>query len=113
MIFQLGRHNDKGGIMAKSAMEIVNSERFKQLVATRWRVSIILTILLFIIYYGYILLVGYAKPFLGEKVGVYTNYGIIFGVLCIVLSWVLTIVYVIWANNVYDKEVEELKRELK
>lgn len=99
--------------MAKSAMEIVNSDRFKHLVATRWKVSIILTVLLFIIYYGYILLVGYSKGFLAQKVGVYTNYGIIFGVLCIVLSWVLTIIYVIWANNVYDKEVEEIKKQLK
>lgn len=99
--------------MAKTAMEIVNSERFKALVAKRWKVSIILTILLFIIYYGYILLVGYSKPFLAEKVGVYTNYGIIFGVLCIVLSWVLTIIYVVWANTSYDKEVEELKKQLK
>jgi uncharacterized membrane protein (DUF485 family) len=46
------------------------------------------------------------------KVGVYTNYGIILGVLVIVLSWALTGIYVIWANNVYDKEVDAIKKEL-
>ena len=98
--------------MGKTAIEIVNSARFKALVAKRWRVSIVLTVLLFVIYYGYILLVAYHKELLAQKVGVYTNYGILFGVLTIVLSWVLTVVYVIWANTSYDKEVEELKKEL-
>jgi uncharacterized membrane protein (DUF485 family) len=98
--------------MAKSAKEIVQSERFRALMKKRWSVSIILTTLLFIIYYGYILLCGYGKGFLGLKVGVYTNYGIILGVLVIVLSWALTFIYVIWANNVYDKEVDAIKKEL-
>ena len=98
--------------MAKTAKEIVQSERFKGLMRKRWTISAILTIILFIIYYGYILIVGYGKEFLGMKVGVYTNYGIILGVLVIVLSWALTLVYVIWANNVYDKEVDAIKKEL-
>ena len=98
--------------MAKSAKEIVQSERFRALMRKRWTVSAILTIILFVIYYGYILVVGYGKAFLGVKVGVYTNYGIILGVLVIVLSWALTGIYVIWANNVYDKEVDAIKKEL-
>ncbi|MDA8138258.1 MAG: DUF485 domain-containing protein [Desulfobacteraceae bacterium] len=98
--------------MARSTKEIVESQRFKALVRKRWSVSIILTVLLFVIYYGYILTVAYGKNFLAEKVGVYTNYGIIFGVLTIILSWLLTVFYVIWANSSYDKEVDELKKEL-
>lgn len=98
--------------MGRTAKEIVQSDRFKALMRKRWSVSIILTVLLFIVYYGYILIVAFGKEFLGAKVGVYTNYGIILGVLTIVLSWALTGVYVIWANNVYDKEVEEIKKDL-
>jgi uncharacterized membrane protein (DUF485 family) len=98
--------------MAKTAGEIVQSERFKSLMRKRWTVSAILTVVLFVIYYGYILIVGYGKTFLGIKVGVYTNYGIILGVLVIVLSWALTLIYVIWANNVYDKEVDAIKKDL-
>ena len=98
--------------MAKTAHEIVSSDRFKALVRKKWNVSIILTILLFIIYYGYILIVAYGKGFLSQKVGEFTNWGIIFGVLGIVLSWILTAIYVIWANNVYDKEVDEIKKTM-
>jgi uncharacterized membrane protein (DUF485 family) len=98
--------------MGKTAREIVQSDRFKALMRKRWTVSIILTTLLFIIYYGYIMVVAFGKEFLSEKIGVYTNNGIILGVLVIVLSWALTLVYVIWANNVYDKEVDAIKEEI-
>ena len=98
--------------MARTASEIVASQRFKALVRKRWSVSIVLTILLFIIYYGYILTVAYGKEFLAQKIGVYTNFGIVFGVLTIVFSWLLTVIYVIWANTSYDKEVDEIKKEL-
>jgi uncharacterized membrane protein (DUF485 family) len=97
----------------KTAHELLDSADFKRLVAKRWTVSIVLTILLFIIYYGYILLIGYNKPFLAQKIGEVTTLGIPLGVATIVLSWVLTMVYVIWANNVYDPEVKRLKDQLK
>lgn len=98
--------------MGKTAREIVTSDRFKALMRKRWSVSIILTTLLFIVYYGYILIVAFGKDWLGEKIGVYTNNGIVLGILVIVLSWALTGVYVLWANNVYDKEVDAIKKEL-
>jgi uncharacterized membrane protein (DUF485 family) len=97
--------------MAKSVHDIVNSPKFKKLVVKRWTVSFILTFLLFVLYFGYILTVGYGKEWLAEKVGVYTNIGIIYGAVVIVGAWILTMIYVVWANTSYDKEVEELKRE--
>jgi uncharacterized membrane protein (DUF485 family) len=97
----------------KSTHEMLESADFKRLVAKRWSVSISLTILLFIIYYGYILLIGYNKPFLAQKIGEVTTLGIPMGIATIVLSWVLTVVYVIWANNSYDPEVQRLKDQLK
>jgi uncharacterized membrane protein (DUF485 family) len=98
--------------MPKTTDELLASRDFKRLVSKRWTVSIILTILLFIIYYGYILLVAVDKPFLAQKVGEATTLGIPLGVLVIVLSWVLTVIYVIWANSSYDGEVKRLKDQL-
>lgn len=99
--------------MAVRTEDILNSERFKKLVRTRWTVSTILLILLFILYYGYILVVAYGKSFLIQKLGpdTATNYGIIFGVGTIVGAWLLTVAYVVWANNVYDVEVKAIKDE--
>ncbi len=98
--------------MAKTAHEIVTSERFKSLVRKKWNVSIVLTILLFVSYYGFILILAYNKAFLSQKVGEFTNWGIILGVLCIVVAWILTAIYVIWANTVYDKEVDAIKKTM-
>lgn len=99
--------------VTKSVHELLESHEFKALVAKRWSVSIVLTFALFVIYYGYILLIGYNKEFLSTKIGEATTIGIPIGVAVIVLSWVLTVIYVIWANNVYDVEVQRLKDQLK
>ena len=98
--------------MAKAARDIVESRRFKALVRKRWSVSIVLTLLLFLLYYGYILVVAYGKPVLALKVGTHTTLGIVLGMLTIVGSWALTVVYVVWANTSYDREVDSIKREL-
>ena len=36
--------------------------------------------------------------------------GILLGALVIVMSWVLTWIYVRWANTHYDRELEDLQR---
>lgn len=95
--------------MAKlSVQETLNSPDFKKLVSTRWTVSIILLVLLFIVYYGYIFLIAWAKPFMIQKIGVVTTMAIPLGVAVIVLSWVLTIVYIIWGNTSYDSNVKKI-----
>ena len=98
--------------MGKSAHEIVTSDRFKALVRKRWTVSVILTVLLFVSYYGIILVIAYGKEFLSQKVGEFTNWGIILGIFGIVFAWLLTAIYVVWANNVYDKEVDSIKQTM-
>jgi uncharacterized membrane protein (DUF485 family) len=98
--------------MGKTAHEIVTSDRFKALVRKRWTVSFILTVLLFVSYYGIILVIAYGKEFLSQKVGEFTNWGIILGIFGIVFAWLLTAIYVVWANNVYDKEVDSIKQTM-
>jgi uncharacterized membrane protein (DUF485 family) len=46
------------------------------------------------------------------KVGAHTTLGIVFGALTIVGSWLLTVVYVVWANTSYDREVNAIKKDL-
>jgi uncharacterized membrane protein (DUF485 family) len=98
--------------MGKTAHEIVTSDRFKALVRKRWTISAILTLLLFASYYGIILLIAYAPGFMSQKVGEFTNWGIILGIFGIVFAWLLTAIYVVWANNVYDKEVDSIKQTM-
>jgi uncharacterized membrane protein (DUF485 family) len=101
------------GEMRKTAHEMLESKEFNGLVSRRWRLSIILTACLFVLYYGYIVLIAIDKSFMARKIGAVTTLGIPLGVLVIVLSWVLTAIYVMWANNIYDPEVNKLKDQMK
>ena len=97
----------------KSAHEVINSADFKHLVSRRWTVSSLLLVLLFVTYYGYILLIPYAPDFMKAKIGEVTTRAIPLGLGVIVLAFVLTAVYVAWANASYDPEVDRLKGQLR
>jgi uncharacterized membrane protein (DUF485 family) len=97
----------------KSAHEVIESKEFKRLVSKRWSVSMVLLAILFVSYYGYILLVATNKELVSQKIGEVTTLAIPLGIAAIVIAWVLTAFYVAWANKSYDPEVERLKGELK
>jgi uncharacterized membrane protein (DUF485 family) len=91
---------------------LLSSPDFRHLVARRWRVSLALTACLFVLYYGYILLVAVNKPLLATRMGGVTPIGIPLGAAVIIGSWVLTAAYIIWANRFYDPEAARLKATL-
>jgi uncharacterized membrane protein (DUF485 family) len=96
----------------RTAAEVVASPEFKALVNRRWSVSLLLLTLLFVSYYGFILLVAGDKTFVSQMVAENTPLAIPIGVGVIVFAWLLTALYVAWANRSYDPEVERLKGEL-
>ncbi|OQX19060.1 MAG: hypothetical protein BWK76_05735 [Desulfobulbaceae bacterium A2] len=98
--------------MEKDVHTLLESRDFKALVAKRATISTILMVLLFVLYYGYILLIGFNKPFLAQKIGMTTTLGIPVAVGVIILAWLLTLAYVIWANSTYDPEVTRLRAQL-
>jgi len=97
-----------------SAKDLLESADFKALVSRRWTVSFVLLALLFVSYYGYVIVIATAKDFVNQKLadGV-TTMAIPLGVAAIVIAFLLTAVYVSWANKSYDPEVERLKNQLK
>ena len=98
--------------MKQTARQMLDSPEFKAMVTKRWTISVVLTAVLFLIYYGYIVLIAVDKTFMAQKIGEVTTLGIPLGVLVILLSWVLTAIYVIWANKVHDPEVRDLKSKV-
>jgi uncharacterized membrane protein (DUF485 family) len=81
----------------------------KQLDAARWRIAISLTMAMMALYFGFILLVAYAKPLLGRLIVPGLSLGIFLGALVIVAAWVLIWIYVRWANKHYDAAIEALR----
>jgi uncharacterized membrane protein (DUF485 family) len=98
--------------MKQSARQMLASPAFKRMVRRRRALSSVLIIALFAIYYGYIVLVAVNRPLMAQTIGEVTPLGIPFAVAVIVLSWLLTAVYVVWANRVHDPEVRVLKSKI-
>jgi uncharacterized membrane protein (DUF485 family) len=96
--------------MKTTPRDLLESLEFRRLVLRRWVVSIVLSILLFVVYYGYILLIATSRSLMARRFGDgVTTLGILLGVLVILAAWVLTAAYVVWANRIYDAEVHRLR----
>ena len=87
--------------------------RLRQLDAARWRVALTLTGAMVVLYFGFILLVAYGRALLAVQVVPGLTLGILLGALVIVISWILTWVYVRWAATHYDPRVDALSLEEK
>jgi uncharacterized membrane protein (DUF485 family) len=87
-----------------------HTEQLKALDDARWRIAIALTIAMMALYFGFILLVAYAKPLLATLVAPGLSLGILLGALVIVAAWVLIWIYVRWANTHYDAAIDALRR---
>ena len=93
--------------------ELLDSRDFRHLMARRWRMSLALTAVLFVLYYGYIILIAVNRPFVSRRIGEATTMGIPLGAAVIVLAWILTAIYVVWANQRYDVEAARLRDRLR
>jgi uncharacterized membrane protein (DUF485 family) len=98
--------------MPSTHRELLDSPEFRHMLARRWRVSLVLCALLFLLYYGYILLIAVSPETLARRIGAATTLGIPLGAAVIVGAWALTAAYVVWANRQYDPEVDRLRRRL-
>lgn len=97
-----------------SKSEILEDEDFKKLVKKKNMVSMVFTILELVLYFGFVGLIAYNKPFLSQKIseGSAMTIGIPIAVFTIFLSWVLTAIYIFWANSSYDNEVKKVKDKI-
>lgn len=100
------------GIQANGVSEILNSDKFKNLVKKRLTVSLSLTALMLIVYFGFMLTIAFYKELLALKIGEHITIGLPIGIGVIVFAWLLTGIYTRWANNKYDKAVRELRNEI-
>ena len=99
--------------LSRAHRDLLESPDFHRLLARRWRVSLVLTALLFLLYYGYIILIAVNRPLVSRRIGETTTLGIPLGVAVIFGAWLLTAIYVVWANRYYDGEAARLRDRLR
>ena len=88
-----------------------NEEQLRALARARRRLAVRLTVAMIVIYFGFILLIAYDKPLLGTQLMPGLSLGILLGALVILVSWILTWIYVRWANTHYDRALAALRGE--
>src|SRR5215210_2830168 len=93
---------------------VVSNPQFQELVRERTSFARSLSIAMLVIYFGFILLVAFAKPLLATKIGGgITSVGIVLGLAVIISAFVLTGIYVQRANGRFDRLTSDLTKELR
>lgn len=80
------------------------------LAARRWRIALALTATMLVTYFGFVLLVAYDKPLLAQVIAPGLSLGILLGACVILVAWLVTGIYVRWANRTYDLELARLRK---
>ena len=89
--------------------KIKNHPKYAQLKNKRNRFGWTLSILMLIVYYGYIALIAFDKAFLAQPLGAgVTTLGIPLGMGVIVFTIVITGIYVARANSEYDALTKDI-----
>ena len=92
---------------------IARTPEFQQLVHERTRFAWILTILMLVVYFGFIGLIAFDKSLMAVKVGGGTaSLGLFMGVFVILFAFALTGIYVARANTRFDALSDALKRSV-
>jgi uncharacterized membrane protein (DUF485 family) len=91
---------------------IESNPKYQQLVAKRNAFGWTLTLLMMVVYYGYILLIAFDKELLSRKIGnSVITWGIPIGLFVIVFTVVITGIYVRRANKEFDDLTAEIRQE--
>ena len=92
---------------ADLTQRILRDPRYQELKAKRSRFGWWLTLAMLVVYYGFILLVAFDKPFLATKLGAgVTTVGMPLGLAVIIFTVLITGLYVRRANSEYDALTE-------
>lgn len=88
--------------------EVEMHNEIRAIARARWRVAIALSAAVFILYFGFILAVAFAKEAMAMQVAPGLTWGILFGAFVIVGAWATTWIYVSWANRHFDARLSRL-----
>ena len=91
-------------------LRVDQKTKLRRLADRRFRIAAMLTTAMIVLYFGFLTLVAFRKDLLALRVVPGLSLGILLGALVIVISWMLTWVYVYWANKHYDPAQAEYQR---
>ena len=92
--------------------KIQRNPAYLQLRSKRNRLGGVLTLLMLIVYYGYVALIAFDKEFLAQTLGSgVTTLGIPIALFVIVFTVVITLFYIRRANNEFDQMTQQILKD--
>ena len=92
--------------------KILKNPKYQELQSKRNSFGVLLSILMLVVYYGYIALIAFNKPFLAQPLGAgVTSIGIPIGMGVIIFTIVITGIYVRRANGEFDALTKEILKD--
>lgn len=92
--------------------KIQKNPKYQELRKKRSSFGWFLTLLMMVVYYGYIALIAFNKPFLAQPVGAgVTTLGIPIGMGVIIFTIVITGIYVRRANGEFDQLTKDILKD--
>lgn len=80
----------------------MSADAVTDLARARRRIALALSLIVFVLYFGFIFAVAFARELMATMIVPGLSAGMLFGVLVIVGAWLTTWVYVRWANSQLD-----------
>ncbi|HEW97955.1 MAG: DUF485 domain-containing protein [Candidatus Parabeggiatoa sp. nov. 3] len=95
--------------------KIKNNPKYHELVSKRSRFAWILSIIMLVIYYAFIMVIAFSPQTLAMKISEASviTIGIPIGILIIISAFMLTGIYVWRANGEFDNLTKQIKEGLK
>jgi len=101
--------NSGNSVVATTAA--VNAEAIRVVALRRSRVAWLLTVILLVVYFAYLLLSSFAKGFMAIQVTSGITVAIVVGFITIIVPWILAWIYLNWANKHHDAACDRISRE--
>lgn len=96
----------------ESTARILANPKYQELKKKRTRFGWILSAMMLVVYYGYISLIAFNKPFLSQRVGEgVTTIGVPIGMGVILFTVIITGIYVRRANTEFDTLTRQILQE--
>ena len=101
--------------MTDPAIEKIQRDpAYQQLRSKRNKLGLTLTVLMLVVYYGYVALIAFDKEFLAQPIGAgVTTLGIPIALFVIVFTVAITLFYIRRANNEFDKLTAQIIKDAK
>ena len=100
--------------MNKTLLKISQDPKYQLLVKSRSRLGWSLTLVMLVVYFGFIYLVAFQKDFLSLTIGAgVTTISIPIGIGLIIFTILITGLYVRRANSEFDKLTGEILKDIK